>query len=406
MRSIKISTILFTLSMLSIGLVFITNDKLRYHLQVYAFNVLNSTGLYQSAYFAKSAKPKLLTKTPEPINIEQAFFSHAGNNTTPNCAPPPTSPLVKNAKEFGALGDGVTDDTATIQAAIDNIAGTGGTLLLPKGTYMINAITHLLLKSNMTFYMEKGVTLKAMPNNRKNYGILKIDNAANINVIGGLLLGERDQHQGSTGEWGMGLEIYASKNIVIEDVTATNNWGDGFYVGNRTNNIQFCSVTADNNRRQGLSITSADGVSVKNSIFTNTNGTLPMDGIDIEPNEGETVMNVQIINSKFLNNKGSGIESVVEEVLTGKAFVKQLIIENNIVLNNGSIGAYSAGIEISQQSSQHIINNIVKDNLQDGIAIVNRSTNNIISGNQVSGNGNKSDANIGFGILLSRTGVK
>ena len=44
-------------------------------------------------------------------------------------------------------------------------------------------------------------------------------------------------------------------------------------------------VTADNNRRQGLSIVEADGVLVTDSIFSNTHGTRPSAGIDLEPDQ-------------------------------------------------------------------------------------------------------------------------
>lgn len=44
-----------------------------------------------------------------------------------------------SVKDFGAVGDGVTDDTAAIQAAIDAITTTGGVVYVPAGIYNISS---------------------------------------------------------------------------------------------------------------------------------------------------------------------------------------------------------------------------------------------------------------------------
>jgi len=58
--------------------------------------------------------------------------------------------IIYNVKAYGAKGDGVTDDSTAIQAAISaaNTAG-GGKVFFPAGTYLIS--TQLNLFSNVSF---------------------------------------------------------------------------------------------------------------------------------------------------------------------------------------------------------------------------------------------------------------
>jgi hypothetical protein len=44
-----------------------------------------------------------------------------------------------SVKDFGAVGDGVTDDTAAIQAAITSLGANGGEVFVPKGNYVITS---------------------------------------------------------------------------------------------------------------------------------------------------------------------------------------------------------------------------------------------------------------------------
>jgi hypothetical protein len=46
-----------------------------------------------------------------------------------------------SVKDFGAVGDGVTDDTAAIQAAIDYMGANKCELLFPPGTYLVSQVT-------------------------------------------------------------------------------------------------------------------------------------------------------------------------------------------------------------------------------------------------------------------------
>jgi polygalacturonase len=227
------------------------------------------------------------------------------------CAKPPASPLVVNVRQNGAKGDGRTDDTAALQAAFDKIAGTGGTVLVPDGIYMVDAVSEerrLTIRNNTTLKLSPGATLKVLPNGAQTYVLLTIAGSSNITVTGGTLEGDRTQHTGTEGEFGQGLMIVqGAKNITVSGVTSKEMWGDGFFVA-AAQNITFCSVVADHNRRQGLSVIEADQLEVKNSVFSNTQGTRPSAGIDLEPDDvKQLISNVRIHNSKFLNNKGPGI---------------------------------------------------------------------------------------------------
>ncbi len=62
-----------------------------------------------------------------------------------------------NIRDFGAVGDGVTDDTAAIQNAI-HVCPPNGRVLVPEGTYYIRPI---VLKSDLTLELKKGATLLA-----------------------------------------------------------------------------------------------------------------------------------------------------------------------------------------------------------------------------------------------------
>jgi hypothetical protein len=273
------------------------------------------------------------------------------------CVEAPASPLVVNVKDKGAKGDGQTDDTAAIQAAIDQVAGTKGTVLVPNGTYLVDAAGNdrLALKSDMTLKLSKDATLKAIPNDSGKYSILTISTASSVTVSGGTLEGDRQEHTGKSGAWGFGIRIGRdASHVTISGVTAEKMWGDGFYIQGATD-VKLCSVVADNNRRQGLSVVDAQGLVVTHSVFRNTRGTRPGAGIDFEPDDADQkVSDVRIENSQFLDNEGPGILIAGKKGAVAKVELNHNVFKGNlpIVVKNAPEVLSSAICNNRQITSQ------------------------------------------------------
>lgn len=70
-----------------------------------------------------------------------------------------------NVKDFGAIGNGIANDTAAVQRAID----AGGMVYFPAGTYLCGT---LFLKSDGGLYLDSGATLLASPE-KKDYAVEK-----------------------------------------------------------------------------------------------------------------------------------------------------------------------------------------------------------------------------------------
>lgn len=194
------------------------------------------------------------------------------------------------------------DDTIYIQSIINNY----DMAIVPSGTFNIDAIVGLMLRSNMTLRIDG--TLQAIPNDQQHYGILKASGVTNVKISGGIIRGERSQHTGHGGEWGDGIIVDGgSSNITIEGIRVDQCWGDGIYIDNASN-VAVNNIISTMNRRQGMSVISVDGLTVTNGIFSNIGGTAPGDGIDLETDHGDqSIMNVLIERNQFSNTVGSNV---------------------------------------------------------------------------------------------------
>jgi hypothetical protein len=314
--------------------------------------------------------------------------------------------IVINVKDYGAKGDGVldnqfkyvsgTDDTASIQSAIDYASSIGGgTVKIPKGTYIVNGTTKLVMKTNVNISMDDNTIIKALPNPTATYSIFYFNNVQNIEVVKGKVIGERYDHIGTTGDTGHGFNIKGSKNIRIKETTVRDCWGDGFIITYDalsysdtlkvwySEDITLQDCISDNNRRQGLSIITGKNINIIRGKYMNTNGTSPQAGIDIEPDPtvanvpsgslGPILENINIDNAYTEKNTGAGIQIYNDTIVnTNKTVSIKINKHTDKGSNNGLVLGKTDG---TLKGFILVENPTYQDNKLSAINITNYSIN-------------------------------
>lgn len=269
------------------------------------------------------------------------------------------------ASWFGAKKGLTPEDDSTIQLreAI-NFAANGYNLILDN-QYYISIDTNNLgldIPSNSNIIFQKNSSIKVLPSDRSSQRILNISGVSNVSISGqGEVIGEKNEHIGTVGEFGHGITVDNSQNITIKDVKVSECWGDGLVVQssgltNLNYNILIDNVVSTDNRRQGLTISSGKNITVLNSSFNNTDGTLPEAGIDIEPNSGGIVDGVFIQNCEMKGNSGSGIAIIAIPV---DATVKNITIDQVRIEDN-----FLFGFVIESRELINPVDNVTVSNMQ------------------------------------------
>lgn len=215
--------------------------------------------------------------------------------------------------DFGAKGDGTTDDTAAIQKAIDSASTSGAVLVFPAstGTYRINST--LILKDN-TSISGKGATL-FMPSQDSPKVMLKsTENSYIKNVtIEGLSLKSNNDRNGSDylvdsltsnvlGIYILGIDTLTIKDVRMDDMY------NGLKLGASLNGVDNYNVKINNlqiiNSSTPLLMGATNGFTMTDSILDAGAGNshwLHSAYIDW----GNT--NLLFENTKFINSPGSGV---------------------------------------------------------------------------------------------------
>lgn len=120
--------------------------------------------------------------------------------------------IVITPLQFGATGDGVTDDTASIQDAIDFAISNGVSLFIPDGTYLVSKLT---INDRITMYGngEKSV-IKSIGSNSEDCIIYIVNAGINYCSIHDFKIdGNRSNQSGAVD----GIKLYVDSNTVNPD---------------------------------------------------------------------------------------------------------------------------------------------------------------------------------------------
>ena len=221
-----------------------------------------------------------------------------------------------------------------------------GTLVISEGNYLLRVKkeggTCLKIGDNTEMVVEG--TLQLAPNGFKSYDIIRVV-GRNVKIHGkGRITGDRYAHLGSEGEWGMGIRLDGSSNVTVSELTITDCWGDCIYIGGDSKNIQISNCQLRGSRRQGISITKADGITVSNCKIADISGTNPQYAIDIEPNKRCVVDNVLIENVTVTGCEG-GFRAVIGKEEFGNARIGKVEILNCNVMAKSRQTIFLGGCE-------------------------------------------------------------
>ncbi len=283
-------------------------------------------------------------------------------------------------KDYGAVGDGVADDTAAIQAAIN----AGKNVYIPEGTYLIDASYSypsmagggLSPKSNSRITLAPNAVLKAKPSAEGYYYVFAVNGVENVVIEGGVIEGEVLSQTGVTVSLSACISIRNSHHVTVRDVEIRYGRGDGIILDATYGHPEYCHDNAVRNcfihhcRRQGISVLGCEHTSIDSCEIadigdfsvggTAYTGCMPKSGIDIEPDGGNTCTDVRIANCHIHDATTSGIIVGGEEDLTSNVSISTSTVSSlNFTAGNQS---RVSGCDIGSVYIRHTAKNVALQN--------------------------------------------
>jgi hypothetical protein len=276
-----------------------------------------------------------------------------------------------SVKDFGAKGDGTTDDTNAIQNALNS--STLGTIFFPSGTYIISSPINVPVSVSIVGESAVGTIIK-MANGANIAAILQTKNFATLtgttstggtfrSYIGGITIDGNKANNTA----GVGIRLYG-KGYTLQNIAIANCYSTGLYTEyagtddfssiNGTLEAYFNNLTIQQNNDTGWIFKGAHDSIASCVVIFNNGGW----GLDIKRPLNCTLINIYLNTSGGIWVNGSGTISGSNVIAsTGSGY--GMLIDTGTGgcnLSSSNFGGAGVGLAALQiNSPNHIIHGIV-----------------------------------------------
>ncbi|NLT98677.1 MAG: right-handed parallel beta-helix repeat-containing protein [Christensenellaceae bacterium] len=317
------------------------------------------------------AAPEPSQPSPSPKPSEPALPS-ASPSAGPAAAPEDSGPtyVVENER-FGIdnAGGNARATTDGINAALEWAKAEGyKTVAFQPGTYMIQCTWDnrfgaptdgILVPSGITLDLA-GATFVMEPNSNPQYALFAVVKQSDVVIKNGTLVGDRDLHayapskDSPTHEYGFGICISDSNNVLIQDVVIKDMTGDGIIIegsyfmrdngDNVSRGIRIIGCNISNCRRQGISVVAAKDSEIANNEIYGISGTAPQYGIMMMLQLDYVIDNLKIHDNIIYDCAGGAIAC---NSGTGCEIYSNTVSGNILVVHASDIKIYDNTIQNS-----------------------------------------------------------
>lgn len=361
----------------------------------YSILVQNKNG---STIYSAPAATERYSGVVVEISSTDVSFLQAGTGAVTRTVQAKLRDVV-SVKDFGAVGDGVTDDAAAIQLAV-NAATANQIVYFPAGTYVVGAAGIAVTNKTGVTLLGDGAIIKITAISSLTTAL----GAATIRLSGCTRSGVRGLEINGNNVASTGVGLTGCTECFVDGVTVyscgvsgqissaggglrnefTNNTvysaagtSRGLWLGNvnavdMETDIYIAGNIVRNNPASGIVVSSVGGRVIGNHSRQNSGSGIVLPGAN-----GYSAKNLTIANNYCISNSSHGIQSDV-------AYASDADLTDAItVTGNICSGATGSGSGIYAVNSQRwaITGNSCMDNVTAGIQLDDRCRNVTVSGN-------------------------